>query len=199
MVNVVIHSRLVAAPVEGRDDLAMVHSIHTDEINHAPAQMFLHSGFGRAGRPSLGAWVTYGLGSENSDLPAYVVLLSGPTGGAGTSLWSNGFLPSVYQGTQFRSEGDAVLFLSSPEGVSSRDRRRQLDALAQLNSQRLSETGDPEIQTRIQQYELAYRMQASVPDLMNIKDESQETLDLYGADPDKASFGKKLYPGSALD
>ena len=183
-------SELLPHLAEVADDMAFVHSIHSEEINHAPAQMFLHSGFGRAGRPSLGAWVTYGLGSENSDLPAYVVLLSGPTGGAGTTLWSNGFLPSVYQGTQFRSEGDAVLFLSSPQGVSSDDRRRQLDTLAKLNSERLNETGDPEIQTRIQQYELAYRMQASVPELMNIRDESAETLELYGADPDKASFAK---------
>ena len=183
-------SELLPHLAEVADDMAFVHSIHSEEINHAPAQMFLHSGFGRAGRPSLGAWVTYGLGSENSDLPAYVVLLSGPTGGAGTTLWSNGFLPSVYQGTQFRSEGDAVLFLSSPKDVTSDDRRRQLDTLAKLNSERLSETGDPEIQTRIQQYELAYRMQASVPELMNIRDESAETLKLYGADPDKASFAK---------
>ncbi len=102
------------------DELAMIHSIHSDEINHAPAQMFLHSGFGRAGRPSLGAWVTYGLGSENADLPAYVVLLSGPTGGAGTTLWSNGFLPSVYQGTQFRSDGDPVCFCPVLKGSPCR-------------------------------------------------------------------------------
>lgn len=183
-------SELLPNLAEVADELAFVHSLHSEEINHAPAQMFLHSGFGRAGRPSLGAWVTYGLGSENTDLPAYVVLLSGPTGGAGTTLWSNGFLPSVYQGTQFRSDGDPVLFLSSPPGVTTQDRRQQLDALAKLNGERLTETGDPEIQTRIQQYELAFRMQASVPELMNIGDESAETLGLYGADPDKASFAK---------
>ncbi len=111
-------------------------------------------------------------------------------GGAGTQLWSNGFLPGVHQGTQFRSEGDPVLFLSSPAGLATEDRRRQLDAIAQLNNERLSETGDPEIQTRIQQYELAFRMQASVPELMNIRDESAATLALYGADADKASFAK---------
>lgn len=172
------------------DEMAFVHSIHTDEINHAPAQMFLHSGFGRAGRPSIGAWVTYGLGSENSDLPAYVVLASGPTGGAGTQLWSSGFLPGVYQGTQFRSEGDPVLFLSTPQGVTMEDRRRQLDALGKLNQERLKETHDPEIQTRIEQYELAFRMQASVPELMNISDETAETLALYGAESDKPSFAK---------
>ncbi len=152
--------------------------------------MFLHSGFGRAGRPSLGSWVTYGLGSDNSDLPSYVVLLSGATGGAGTSLWSNGFLPGVYQGTQFRSQGDPVLFLTNPANVQRETRRQQLDTLAELNRQRLAEVGDPEIDTRIEQYELAYRMQASVPDLMNINDESSETLELYGADVKKASFAK---------
>ncbi len=172
------------------DELSFIRSVHTEEINHAPAQMFLHSGFGRAGRPSLGSWVTYGLGSDNSDLPSYVVLLSGATGGAGTSLWSNGFLPGVYQGTQFRSQGDPVLFLTNPANVQRETRRQQLDTLAELNRQRLAEVGDPEIDTRIEQYELAYRMQASVPDLMNINDESSETLELYGADVKKASFAK---------
>ena len=170
------------------DDLCVIKSLHTNEINHAPAQMFLHSGFGQGGRPSFGAWVTYGLGSENSDLPAYVVLLSGPPGGAGTALWSTGFLPSVYQGIQFRSEGDAVLFLSNPEHHSRSDRRHVLDAVKALNEQRLGLLRDPEIATRISQYEMAYRMQASVPDLMDISQESQATLDLYGAVPGKASF-----------
>ncbi|MFV0446209.1 MAG: DUF1501 domain-containing protein [Planctomycetaceae bacterium] len=170
------------------DELAIVHSLHTEEINHAPAQMFLHSGFGRGGRPSFGSWVTYGLGSENADLPGYVVLLSGPAGGAGTSLWSSGFLPSVYQGIQFRSQGDAVLFLSNPDGESSADRRRVLDALGALNREQLAATGDPEISTRIEQYELAYRMQASVPELMSIAGETPATLKLYGAEPGKASF-----------
>ncbi|MGV3483782.1 MAG: DUF1501 domain-containing protein [Planctomycetaceae bacterium] len=170
------------------DEIAIVRSLHTEEINHAPAQMFLHSGFGRGGRPSFGSWVTYGLGSENEDLPAYVVLLSGPADGAGTSLWSPGFLPSVYQGIQFRSQGDPVLFLSNPEGHSTEDRRRMLDTLGQLNEQHFHETGDPEIATRIAQYEMAYRMQASVPDLMNIADESPSVLEMYGATPGKASF-----------
>lgn len=170
------------------DELAVIRSIHSEEINHAPAQMFLHSGFGRGGRPSFGSWVTYGLGTENQDLPGYVVLLSGPAGGAGTSLWSSGFLPSIYQGTQFRSEGDPVLFLSGPEGRDRDDRRRVLDALGQLNRQQLEVTGDVEIESRIRQYELAYRMQTSVPELMSIEGETQETLDLYGAKPGKASF-----------
>jgi Protein of unknown function (DUF1501) len=170
------------------DDLCMIHSLHTNEINHAPAQMFQHSGFGQGGRPSLGAWVTYGLGTENSDLPSYVVMLSGPPGGAGTALWSTGFIPSVYQGVQFRSEGEPVLFLSNPEGHSRSDRRHVLDAVKALNQERLHSLGDPEIATRISQYEMAYRMQTSVPDLMDIKQESQATLDMYGAQPGKASF-----------
>lgn len=170
------------------DELAIIRSLHNDEINHAPAQMFLHSGFGRGGRPSFGSWVTYGLGSDNTDLPAYVVLVTGPKGGAGTSLWSTGFLPSVYQGIQFRSTGDPVLFLSSPEGHTRGDRRRVLNALGELNRQRLEATGDPEIATRISQYEMSFRMQASVPDLMDIQDETQHTLQEYGAEPGKSSF-----------
>lgn len=173
---------------EAVDDIAVIRSLHNEEINHAPAQMFLHSGFGRGGRPSFGSWVTYGLGSENKDLPGYVVLLSGPAGGAGTSMWSSGFLPSVHQGIQFRSQGDAVLFLSSPEGQSQADRRRVLDTLGQLNQEQLQATGDPEIETRIKQYELAFRMQSSVPELMGIAGETKETLESYGAEPGKASF-----------
>lgn len=170
------------------DELTVVRSMHNDEINHAPAQMFLHSGFGRGGRPSLGSWVTYGLGSENEDFPGYVVLLSGPPGGAGTSMWAPGFLPSVYQGIQFRSKGDPVLFLSSPDGYQPDDRRRELDALRDLNQLHFTATGDPEISTRISQYELAFRMQTSVPELMNISGETAATLAMYGAKPGEASF-----------
>ena len=170
------------------DDMAVIRSLHNEEINHAPAQMFLHSGFGRGGRPSFGSWVTYGLGSENKDLPGYVVLLSGPAGGAGTSMWSSGFLPSVHQGIQFRSQGDAVLFLSSPKGQLPADRRRVLDTLGQLNREQFQATGDPEIETRISQYELAFRMQTSVPELMGIGGETKETLESYGAEPGKATF-----------
>jgi hypothetical protein len=150
--------------------------------------MFLHTGFGRGGRPSVGSWVVYGLGSESEDLPAYVVMLSGPAGGAGTSLWSTGFLPSVYQGIQFRSSGDPVLFLSNPKGHDGADRRRVLDAIAEMNHARLADAGDPEIATRISQYEMAFRMQTSVPELMDLRGETQATLDLYGAQPGKASF-----------
>jgi hypothetical protein len=170
------------------DELCVIRSLHTDEINHGPAQMFLHTGFGRGGRPSMGSWVVYGLGSEAHDLPAYVVLLSGPLGGAGTALWSAGFLPSVYQGIQFRSSGDPVLFLSNPPGHTAADRRQVLDAVKGLNEQHHAEMGDPEIATRIRQYEMAFRMQASVPDLMDVSKESPATLRMYGAQPGKPSF-----------
>ncbi|HEY6167679.1 MAG TPA: DUF1501 domain-containing protein [Verrucomicrobiae bacterium] len=170
------------------DDISFIHSLHTEEINHAPAQMFLHTGFGRGGRPSFGSWVSYGLGSENADLPAYVVLLSGPAGGAGTSMWSSGFLPSVYQGIQFRSTGEPVLFLTNPAGHGAADRRRVLDTVQELNQAQLADVGDPEIATRISQYEMAFRMQTSVPELMDIAKESPATLRMYGAKPGKASF-----------
>ena len=170
------------------DEVCFLRAVHTEEINHAPAQMFLHTGFGRGNRPSLGAWLTYGLGSIADDLPGYVVMLSGPLGGAGTSLWSSGFLPSVHQGIPFRSSGDAVLFLSDPQGVGHDDRRRVLDAVGALNRRRLDVVADPEIATRIAQYELAFRMQTSVPGLMDLRDESAETLDLYGAKPGQPSF-----------
>jgi hypothetical protein len=170
------------------DELAIVKTLHTEEFNHGPAQVFLHTGIGILGRPSLGSWVTYGLGSENEDMPAYVVMLTGAMAGAGSSLWSSGFLPSVNQGVQFRSSGDPVLFLSNPRGHERDDRRRVLDTLQQLNRQALDEVGDPEIATRISQYEMAFRMQTSVPELMDITGESKETIELYGAQPGKTSF-----------
>jgi uncharacterized protein (DUF1501 family) len=170
------------------DDIAVVKTLHTEEINHAPAQMFLHTGFGRGGRPGFGSWVAYGLGSEAQNLPAYVVLLSGPLGGAGTALWGSGFLPSVYQGVQFRTTGDPVLHLGNPPGQSAEDRRRILDAIQKLNEEQLESVGDPEIATRIAQYELAFKMQSSVPDLMDISKEPKEVLESYGAQPGKGSF-----------
>jgi len=170
------------------DELCVIRSIHTDEFNHAPAQLFLHTGFGRPGRPSFGSWLSYGLGSESRDLPAYVVLVSGPLGGAGTTMWSSGFLPSMHQGVQFRGDGDPVLFLSNPAHTSRDDRRRVLDAVRGLNGAQRDVVGDPEIATRIAQYELAFRMQTSVPDLMNLAQESRATLEMYGAVPGRASF-----------
>jgi hypothetical protein len=162
------------------DELCMVRSLHTDEFNHGPAQLFLLSGFGRFGRPSLGSWVTYGLGSENQDLPGFVVLITGNVLGAGNSAWGSGFLPTVYQGVEFRSQGDPVLYLSNPPGVNDESRRRIIDSVNTLNQHTLADVNDPEIRTRIEQYELAYRMQTSVPDLMDIHSESQATHELYG-------------------
>ncbi|HSU65553.1 MAG TPA: DUF1501 domain-containing protein [Tepidisphaeraceae bacterium] len=170
------------------DELAVIRSMHTDEFNHGPAQLFLHTGSGRLGRPSFGAWTTYGLGSENQDLPAYVVMTTGAMAGAGTSLWGSGFLPSVYQGIQFRTGAEPVLFLDNPAGQSRDDRRNVLDAVRELNEAELDHVGDPEIATRISQYETAFRMQTSVPELTDISKESPATLDLYGATPGKGSF-----------
>jgi hypothetical protein len=171
------------------DDVTVVRSMNTDQFNHAPAELFVHTGNMRAGSASIGSWATYGLGSENSDLPGFVVLLSGgtdPTGGK--SLWSSGFLPSVYQGVQCRTSGEPILFSSNPEGMSRESRRRTLDALAKLNEIESRDFGDPETVTRIAQYELAYRMQAAVPEVFDINKEPQHIRDLYGAKPGEASF-----------
>jgi hypothetical protein len=170
------------------DDIVVVKTLHTEQINHGPAQLMFHTGFGRFGRPSLGSWVSYGLGSENRDLPAYVVMITGKVAGAGSALWGSGFLPSVHQGVEFRSQGDPVLFLSNPAGIDETDRRRLLDGVQALNRTQLADVGDPEIATRIAQYEMAFRMQSSVPELMNLKEESADTLAAYGAKPGQASF-----------
>ncbi len=171
------------------DELCMVHSLYTDQFNHAPAELMVYTGSPRSGRPSFGSWVTYGLGSENANLPAFVVLISsGVQPNGGKSSFGSGFLPSVYQGVQCRSQGDPVLFASNPPGMSGALRRKTLDALHALNEIQASELGDPETQTRISQYELAYRMQTSVPEVMDISKESQETLDAYGAQVGAASL-----------
>lgn len=170
------------------DEIAVVKTLHTEQINHGPAQLMFHTGFARFGRPSAGAWVSYGLGNENHDLPAYVVMITGKVAGAGSALWGSGFLPSVYQGVEFRSSGDPVLFLSDPPGVERSDRRRMLDGVQALNKQQLDVVGDPEIATRIAQYEMAFRMQASVPELMDIADESADVLDMYGIKRGQPSF-----------
>jgi hypothetical protein len=171
------------------DDIAIVKSLHTTQFNHAPGQIFMNTGHQIPGRPSLGSWMTYGLGSENTDLPGFVVLLSGqnqPDGGK--SCWGSGFLPTVHQGVEFRRQGDPVLFLSDPEGVTREMRRHSLDLLGDLNRAHFGETADPEIETRIASYELAYRMQASVPEMADLSKESPATLELYGAKPGQASF-----------
>jgi hypothetical protein len=170
------------------DDIAVVKTLNTEQINHGPAQLMFHTGFGRFGRPSVGSWVSYGLGSENRDLPAYVVMITGRVAGAGGALWGSGFLPGVYQGVEFRSQGDPVLFLSDPPGITRADRRRLLDGVQSLNREQLADVNDSEIATRIAQYEMAFRMQASVPELMELKSESAQTLEMYGAKPGQASF-----------
>ena len=171
------------------DDIAVIRSMNTDQFNHAPAQLFLYTGSPRMGRPSLGSWATYGLGSENQNLPGFVVLISsGSNPSAGKSAWGSGFLPSVYQGVQCRSKGDPVLFVSNPEGISRDMRRLSLDAIRDLNELQMDKLGDPETETRIAQYELAFRMQMSVPEVMDISQEPQSTLDNYGAQPGAASL-----------
>jgi hypothetical protein len=171
------------------DDLCFIKSMHTDAINHDPGVTFLQTGSQLAGRPSLGSWVAYGLGSENKDIPAFVVLLSAGTGPGDQPLadrmWGSGFLPTKYQGVKFRSSGDPVLYLSNPPGVSGSDRRRFLDDLDKLNQASLEQVGDPEISTRISQYEMAYRMQASVPELADLSKEPDSVFEKYGPDSRK--------------
>jgi hypothetical protein len=171
------------------DDLALIRGMHTEPINHDPAVTFIGTGHQQPGRPTMGAWVSYGLGSENQNLPAFIVLLSG---GGGQPLlgryWINGFLPSNHQGVQFRGQGDPVLFVSNPPGLSAKTRRQLLDGIQDLNRIQLDAVKDPEIATRIDAYELAYRMQTSVPELMDISKEPKEVLEMYGAEPGKGSF-----------
>jgi hypothetical protein len=169
------------------DNWCQIRSMHTEAINHDPAITFCQTGSQLAGRPSIGSWISYGLGSQNQDLPAYVVLTSFGTGRPDDQplydrLWGAGFLPSQHQGVKFRNKGDAVLYLSNPQGMDSQRRRRTLDRLDQLNRQHFDQLGDPEIQTRISQYEMAFRMQSSVPDLLRVADEPAHVLEKYGPD-----------------
>jgi hypothetical protein len=180
--NLLPHLQTVA------DDMCFIRTLHTEQFNHAPAQMFMQTGFERFGRPSLGAWTNYGIGSPNKDLPGFVVMVTGQYPGAGNSVFGSGFLPSVYQGIEFRGKGDPVLFLSNPKGVDASARRKVISAVNQLNEMQLDGVGDPEIATRISQYEMAYRMQTSVPELKDISRESQTTLDAYGAKVGGAGF-----------
>jgi hypothetical protein len=182
-------SELLPSLGEIVDDVAIVKSMVTDAFNHAPGQLLMNTGTMQFGRPSMGAWTLYGLGSDTRDLPGFVVFSSGAKGpSGGDSCWGSGFLPTVYQGVEFRSGGDPVLYLSNPAGVDRQLQRDSLDALKQLNQMRLDVTGDPEVATRINSFEMAFRMQAVAPDLMDIAKEPKETLDLYGAEPGKASF-----------
>lgn len=172
------------------DDVCLIRSVRTDQFNHAPAQLFVNTGFGQPGRPSIGSWVLYGLGSETENLPAYVVMTSGGGLSGGTALWSSGFLPTVYTGVPFRSSGDPILNVSSPAGVDAKLQRDTYDLINDLNRKRLGIVGDPEIATRIASFEMAARLQTSAPELMDLAGETKETLDLYGCDPAKPSFAR---------
>ena len=171
------------------DELCVIRSMNTDQFNHAPAELFVYTGSPRPGRPSIGSWVTYGLGTENQNLPGFVVLISsGVQPNGGKNSFGSGFLPSVYQGVQCRSKGDPVLYASDPAGIDRDVRRMSLDTLRELNEIQVRELGHPETQTRIAQYELAYRMQMSVPEVMDITKESTATIEAYGAKPGESSF-----------
>jgi hypothetical protein len=175
------------------DDLCFLKAMYTDQFNHAPAQLLLLTGSPRLGRPSVGSWLTYGLGTENQNLPGFVVLVSGGNQpDAGKAAWGSGFLPSVYQGVQCRSEGDPVLFIQNPDGMSRSLRRKTLDAIEAVNREQYEEFQDPETLARIQQYELAYKMQVSVPGVMNIGDEQESLRRAYGIQPGKTSIANNL-------
>lgn len=173
------------------DDVAIVRSMKTEVFNHGPAKMFTNTGSPRFGRPSMGAWVTYGIGSESTSLPGFVVLHSGPRGPrGGTPLWGSGFLPTTHQGVPFLSGTDPILNLSTPKGFGGKGQGEFIDAVKQLNALRLKQVGDPEIATRISAYEMAYRMQSSAPELMDLSGETKQTLAMYGVDPAKPSFAR---------
>jgi len=171
------------------DDIALIRSMHTEAFNHAPAQILLSTGSQQFGRPSLGSWVTYALGSETDNLPSFVVMSSGEKGpSGGSSNWGSGFLPSVYEGVQFRSSGDPVLYLSDPEGITRSSQRATIDAVNRLNQKRFDSVGDPEIQSRINAFEMAFRMQDVAPEVTDISREPEHIQKLYGATPGKSSF-----------
>lgn len=171
------------------DDVCIIKSMHTDQFNHAPAQLLLHTGYPNLGYPSIGSWATYGLGTENENLPGYIVLVSGgKTPSAGKSVWGSGYLPSVYQGVQCRSQGDPVLYLSNPKGISRSLRRQALDAIGKINQEAFEEAGDPETLTRIAQYEMAFRMQVHATEAFDIGRESEHIHKQYGANPGGESF-----------
>jgi hypothetical protein len=173
------------------DDVSFVKSCATDLFNHAPAKLFMNTGSGQFGRPSMGSWVTYGIGSESQNLPGFVVLQSGSRGPRGGSVnWASGFLPTTYQGVPLRGSGDPILNIASPQGISATRQRDSIDAIRDLNLARLVETGDQEISTRIAAYEMAYRMQSSAPELIDLSGETEATLKLYGIEKDKPSFAR---------
>ena len=182
-------SELLPHLAEVADDIALIKSMATDAFNHAPAQIFMNTGSQQFGRPSIGSWTTYGLGSEARDFPGFIVLNSGKKGpSGGNSNFGSGFLPTVYQGVPFRGSGEPILYLSNPKGVDAQTQRDSLDAVKTLNQMRLDVVGDPEIATRINSFEMAYRMQTSAPEIMDLGKEPKRILDMYGAEPGKASF-----------
>jgi len=172
------------------DEIAIVKSCRTDQFNHAPAQIFMNCGFAQPGRPSIGSWVTYGLGSETTDLPAFIVMSTGAGISGGSANWSSGFMPSLYTGTRFRNAGTPILNVDSPAGADMRLANETLNLVNSINRRRLAADGDPEIATRIASYEMAHRLQTSAPELMNLSDESPETLALYGCKPEESSFSR---------
>jgi len=175
------------------DDVTILKAVHTNQFNHAPAQLMMHTGSARLGRPSMGSWVTYGLGTENNNLPGFVVLTSGGNNpDAGKSIWGSGFLPSVYQGVQCRSEGDPVLFIDDPEGIDRDLKKASIDAINKVNQSAYKEFGDPETLSRIAQYEMAFKMQIAVPGVMNINDEPEYIKTLYGAKPGMTSLSNNI-------
>jgi len=186
-------SELIPRTAEIADDIAIVKSMVTDAFNHAPGQLMMNTGSQIFGRPSMGAWAIYGLGSEAKDLPAFVVFSTGAKGpSGGNSCWGSGFLPTVYQGVQFRNVGDPVLYLSNPRGVDEKLQRESLDTINKLNRMRLDMMGDPEIATRINSFEMAFKMQSSAPELMDLTKEPKHILEMYGAEPGKSSFANSV-------
>lgn len=177
------------------DEIAIVRSCHTDQFNHSPAQLFVNTGSPIPGRPAMGSWLSYGIGSEANSLPSFVVLKSGGNLSGGAAMWSAGFLPTSHAGVPFRESGDPILHMSNPPGFDDRAQRESLDLIQKMNRRQLSAVGDPEIQTRINAYEMAYRMQSAAPELMAFESESQATLDSYGADP---KAGKSSFANNCL-
>ncbi len=172
------------------DDITLIRSVHTDQFNHAPAQIFFNTGFSQPGRPCIGSWALYGLGAETQNLPAFVVMSTGSGLSGGSALWSSGFLPTVYTGVRLRNQGPPILNVNSPAGVDPQLQRDTLDVVGALNRKRMTDASAPEVATRMASYEMAFRLQTSAPELMDLKGESRETLALYGCDPDKPSFAR---------
>ena len=172
------------------DEICLIKSVSTDQFNHAPAQIFFNTGFQQPGRPCLGSWALYGLGAETQELPAFAVMSTGSGISGGAANWSSGFMPTLYNGVRLRTAGDAILDVSSPAGIDAKLQRDTLDLIGTLNRERMQRDGDPEIATRLANYEMAFRLQTSAPELMDLKSESKETLALYGCDPDKPSFAR---------